>query len=101
MLHNVITVAFALFAIVISAEGGRTRKPTLCKIDKHNSVKTTVYERNSDEGVLNTPFFNLPVGGDFPQKMTMLNNDVYGSVDGLLSEDADDIVAVNEVNESG
>ncbi|CAN0127275.1 unnamed protein product [Ascophyllum nodosum] len=83
-------VASAAFALLLTF-------PTVDASKK--KIKFTVYERQSDDGPRHSPLFTLPVGGEegeFPSKMVLFNNDLYGSENGLINEDQDDIIGYNQ-----
>ena len=86
-------VASATFALLLTF-------PTVDASKK--KIKFTVYERQSDDGPRHSPLFTLPVGGEegeFPSKMVLFNNDLYGSENGLINEDQDDIIGYNQVRQ--
>jgi len=60
--------------------------------------KFTIFERQSDDGPRHSPLFTLPVGeGDFPSKMVLFNNDLYGAEDDLINEDQGKKIGYNQV----
>lgn len=84
-------VATVAFALLLSF-------PT---VDASEAIEFTVYERQSDDGPRHSPLFTLDVGeGEFPSKMVLFNNDLYGSEDDLINEDEANKTGYNQVRRS-
>eukprot|EP00752_Nemacystus_decipiens_P016743 g14981.t1 len=61
------------------------------------TMEFTVFERQSDDGPRHSPLFTLPVGeGEFPSKMVLFNNDLYGFEDDLIDEVEDETIGYNQ-----
>lgn len=85
-------VAFALLAGFPAVDASKKKR--------EKTIEFTVFERQSDDGPRHSPLFTLPVGGeegDFPSKMVLFNNDLYGSEDELINQDQDDLIGYNQV----
>ena len=68
------------------------------KKKRERTIEFTVFERQSDDGPRHSPLFTLPVGeGEFPSKMVLFNNDLYGSEDGLINQDEAETIGYNQV----
>ena len=88
----VASMAFALLLSAPTVDASRKKRDT--------TIEFTVFERQSDDGPRHSPLFTLPVGGEeleFPSKMVLFNNDLYGSEDGLIDEDEDELIGYNQV----
>lgn len=85
-----VSVAFALLLSFPTAEASGKK-----------CIEFTVFERQSDDGPRHSPLFTLPVpvveDVQFPSKMVLFNNDLYGSGDDLISEDQDELIGYNQV----
>lgn len=88
----VATVAFALLLSFPTVDAYKKKR--------EKTVEFTVFERQSDDGPRHSPLFTLPVGGEeleFPSKMVLFNNDLYGSEDDLINQDEADAIGYNQV----
>lgn len=83
------TVALALVLSFPTADASKSRQ----KIKKF-----TIFERQSDDGPRHSPLFTLPTGeGEFPSKMVLFNNDLYGAARDLINEDEEKKIGYNQV----
>lgn len=68
---------------------------------REKCIEFTVFERQSDDGPRHSPLFTLPVPVEedvqYPSKMVLFNNDLYGSEDDLIDEDQDELIGYNQV----
>lgn len=93
---RLISVAFALLLSFPAVDASRKKR--------EKSIDFTVFERQSDDGPRHSPLFTLAVGGEegveYPSKMVLFNNDLYGSAEGLVIENQDEITGYNQVRAS-
>lgn len=94
--HMIKAAAMALVVMIVS-------HARLVDATKKKRKMMTIFERQSPDGPRHSPLFSLPVGeegDDFPKKMVLFNNDLYGSKEGLLAEDPKERIGYNQVRMS-
>ncbi|CAN0415453.1 unnamed protein product [Ectocarpus sp. 12 AP-2014] len=86
------SAAFALLLSFSTVEASRKKH--------EESIEFTVFERQSDDGPRHSPLFTLPVPEaedvEYPSKMVLFNNDLYGSEDDLIDEVQDELIGYNQ-----
>lgn len=85
-------VAFALFPGFLTVDASKKKR--------EENDKFTIFQRQSDYGFRHSPVFFLPVGGaegEFPSKMALFHNDLYGSENDLINQEEADIIGYNQV----